>query len=64
MTATRLPSSAGAVAMPERAAVEEGEWGDKAYLLTLDGRRVTSGSFAEMTDAASRINAILEKDPA
>jgi len=43
-----------------QAAVEDGEFGDKKFLLTLDGKRVVSlDTLAEATDAARRINAIL-----
>lgn len=46
-----------------RAAVEPGEWGDEAWLLTLDGHRVvhlTDKALAE--DAAARLNRILAGD--
>jgi hypothetical protein len=47
--------------MTARAQVEEGEWGDKSHLLTLDGYRVISATEAECLDAARRLNAILER---
>jgi hypothetical protein len=59
----RVPLREPVVLTAGRASVEEGEWGDPPWLLTLDGRRITSGSWNAMAEAANRINNVLRVRP-